>query len=57
MSKIIKEKFWLLDPLELFKPYFIPSSSMTFSSKLNALTRLAMILGIVLVALKVKYSF
>ena len=57
MSKIIKEKFWLLDPAELLKPYFVPDSSMTFSAKLNALTRLAIILGIVLVALKVKYSF
>lgn len=57
MSEIIKEKFWLLDPLELFKPYFIPSSSMTFSSKLNAMTRLVLIIGMVLIALKVKYSF
>lgn len=57
MSKIIKEKFWLVDPLELFKPYFVPSSSMTFSAKLNALTRLALIIGIILIALKVKYSF
>jgi hypothetical protein len=45
MSKDIQnDPFWLQDPRILFKPDFIPSQTMTNSERLNALTRLLLII-------------
>lgn len=54
---IINEPFWIQNPAYLLKPSLFPESNMTLSSQLNALSRLVIIVGIILFALKFKFSW
>lgn len=49
------EKFWLECPVQLFKSLdIVPEKSMCVGSKLNALTRLALLISLVLFVAKIK---
>jgi len=56
MSKLIDEELWLEDPCALFSLYLIPDSLMTQKAKINALTRMAIIIFIVMWLSGIKYS-
>jgi len=56
MSKLIDEDFWTEDPCVLFSLYLIPDSLMTQKAKINALTRMALIIFIVMWLSGIKYS-
>lgn len=56
MTKIIDEEFWVFDPAVLFKTKFFPESLMTRPAKLNAMTRLVLVIFFVLFLLKIKYN-
>lgn len=51
------EKFWITDPCVLFKPVIFPTSNMSRNEKLNALTRLSILIAIVMYALEYKHWF
>ena len=50
---IIDEEFWLSNPCYLFKPVLVPESNMNLEAQLNALSRLAIIVGLILILLLV----
>ena len=53
----IKSKFWLENPCSLFSTFaFFPSEGMTKAEKLNALTRLALIIGAVMYFMKYDHA-
>jgi len=53
---IIDEPFWTKDPSYLLKPIIFPESHMTMTAQLNAISRLIIVIGLILFALKFKFS-
>ncbi|MBL4898460.1 MAG: hypothetical protein JKX76_02305 [Colwellia sp.] len=53
-----KRKFWVENPTELFStPKLLPLEGMTIESKLNALTRIVILIWIILIIFKVKWNW
>jgi hypothetical protein len=60
-SEVLSDPFWMEDPAILFKPerlnQFFPTYQMTFIEKLNAITRLAIYLGLALYLVSSNYNW
>jgi hypothetical protein len=58
MSDVVPTKFWLEDPSILFTDLvFFPCTGMTREEKLNALTRLSVVISLVLFAMDYQYWY
>ena len=55
MSEPVQERFILDDPCELYKPYFVPTPSMTTDEKYNSMIRLSIIGSVALFAAGYKH--